>query len=293
MTTLLHMQKNFSMDTMMDMTTMVTVNEATSGSVPAGSILDSVPSSKRPPIDIVSLYYNDMNIYGDTGNLLIMARRLYLKGFEPIIHPYNPGDEWPEHADVILGGGGQDSGQRNIQSDLHMRAGLLRDLASKDIPMLMICGMYQLFGKSFETIGGDIIPGISVFDAVTIGKKERLVGNLVENSARFGTLAGYENHSGQTYLSGTTVPLGNVRSGVGNNSEEKTEGAVFHNVIGTYMHGPILSKNPGVADFLIHSAVDNRYGEGAFQQVHEDGVELDKLNVLAAKAREIAITRPR
>lgn len=250
-------------------------------------------SSNNLVIDIVSLYFNDMNIYGDTGNLLILARRLALSGFEPVIHPYNPGDAWPEHADIILGGGGQDSGQRRIQEDLHDRAALLRDLSIQGIPMLMICGMYQLFGKSFETIDGDIIPGIGVFDAETIGKTERLVGNIVEDSPKFGILVGYENHSGQTYLSGETTPLGKVTSGVGNNADDTTEGAIVNNVIGTYLHGPLLSKNPGVADFLIRTAVANRYGEEIFKTVQEDRTALDELNAIAAKAREAAIERPR
>lgn len=253
----------------------------------------SSTSTNGLAIDIVSLYFNDMNIYGDTGNLLILARRLTLSGFEPVIHPYNPGDAWPEHADIILGGGGQDSGQRRIQDDLRDRAPLLRDLSAQGIPMLMICGMYQLFGKSFETIDGDIIPGIGVFDAVTIGKSERLVGNIVEDSPKFGVLVGYENHSGQTYLSGETTPLGKVTSGVGNNADDTSEGAIAHNVIGTYLHGPILSKNPGVADFLIRTAVANRYGDDVFKTVQEDRTALDELNATAARAREAAIERPR
>ena len=94
-----------------------------------------------------------MNIYGDSGNVLVVLRRLALYGYEPRLHAYNQGDEWPERVDMILGGGGQDTGQKKITGDLFKRAGRLRDLAADGTPMLMICGLYQLFGEYFETVG--------------------------------------------------------------------------------------------------------------------------------------------
>ena len=105
-------------------------------------------------IDIVSLYPKDMNIYGDSGNVLTVERRLALYGYEPRIHAINQNDPWPDHADIILGGGGQDNGQRKIIEDLFRRADLLRSLAQDGVPMLMICGLYQLFGEYFETVYG-------------------------------------------------------------------------------------------------------------------------------------------
>ena len=95
-------------------------------------------------IDIVSLYPKDMNIYGDSGNVLTIQRRLALYGYEPRVHAYNQGCDWPEHVDMILGGGGQDTGQKKIIDDFFQRADLLRSLAADGVPMLMICGLYQL-----------------------------------------------------------------------------------------------------------------------------------------------------
>ena len=133
-------------------------------------------------IDIVSLYPKDMNIYGDSGNVLTIQRRLALYGYEPHVHAYNQGDEWPEHVDMILGGGGQDTGQKKIIGDFFMRADLLRSLAADGMPMLMICGLYQLFGEYFETVDGSRLDGIGVIGAYTVGRKVRMIGNLTETS---------------------------------------------------------------------------------------------------------------
>ena len=127
--------------------------------------------------------------------------------------------------------------------------------------MLTICGMYQLFGKYFETSAGDTLEGISVFDVHTIGKDERLIGNMITQSERFGRLIGYENHSGQTFLGEGVAPLAQkVVLGAGNNALDTTEGCITRNAIGTYLHGPLLPKNPAIADFLIRKAVARKVG---------------------------------
>ena len=127
-------------------------------------------------IDIVSLYPKDMNIYGDSGNVLTIQRRLALYGYEPRVHVYNQGDSWPEHVDMILGGGGQDTGQKKIIDDFFKRADLLRSLAAGGTPMLMICGLYQLFGEYFETVDGSRLDGIGVIGAYTVGQEVRMIG---------------------------------------------------------------------------------------------------------------------
>lgn len=247
-------------------------------------------------IDIVSLYPRDMNIYGDSGNVLSVQRRLELYGYEPRIHLYNQGDQWPEHVDIILGGGGQDTGQKKIIRDLFRRANLLRDLAADGTPILVICGLYQLFGEYFETIDGTRLPGIGVIGAYTVGQEARLIGNLTEISSQFGRIVGYENHSGQTYLREETEPLGHVTDeGCGNNGKDDTEGARVDNVIGTYMHGSLLPKNPAITDFLIETAVRRRY-DGSFDlraQTPEMKAELARLDLLAEHAQEVAAARPR
>lgn len=247
-------------------------------------------------IDVVCLYPRDMNIYGDTGNTTVIVRRLALYGYRPVLHLYNQGDGWPDHADLLLGGGGQDSGQRLIQDDFAGRADTLRDLARKGTPMLMVCGLYQLFGRSFTTLEGDVLPGIGVFEAATVGGTRRIIGNVTEQSTDFGTIIGYENHSGKTTIdegSTTTRALGTVPEGEGNNASDRTEGARTANVIGTYCHGPLLPKNPRIADFLIRTAVINRYGSFSPTTTPAQRKELDRLDLLARRASAVAQNRPR
>ncbi|PAU69975.1 glutamine amidotransferase [Bifidobacterium italicum] len=246
------------------------------------------------PIDIVSLYPKDMNIYGDSGNVLTIERRLALYGYEPRVHAVNQRDPWPDHADVILGGGGQDTGQKKIIDDLYARADTLRALADDGTPMLMICGLYQLFGDYFETVDGARLEGISIIGAHTVGRDVRMIGNLVEHSDDFGDVIGYENHSGQTFLDAGVRPLGTVaHDGMGNNGEDHTEGARVHNVIGTYMHGSLLPKNPAISDFLIRAAVERRYGGFRPESAPAQGEELARIDRVAGRAREAARLRPR
>lgn len=251
------------------------------------------------PIDIMSLYHRDMNIYGDSGNILTVTRRAEIYGFVACLHYYNPGDVWPDQVDLILGGGGQDRGQERVMDDLMARGPALRELADDGVPMLMICGLYQLFGKYFQTSSGDRLKGIGVIGAHTIGRDRRMIGNLIDRTVDFGDVIGYENHSGQTYLDDGVQPLGTVDGeDCGNNGEDHTEGARVGHVIGTYMHGSLLPKNPSLSDFLIRQAVDRRYGRGTFDQ-HADSLpvraqkELDRLDHLASEARLVAATRPR
>ena len=253
-------------------------------------------AQEREPrvLDIVSLYPNDMNIYGDSGNMLTIMRRAKLYGYEPVLHAYNQGDAWPERVDMVIGGGGQDKGQSAIQDDLYMRANTLRTLAEEGVPMLMICGLYQLFGDYFETAQGERIRGIGILGVHTTGQDTRMIGNLVERSQEFGDIVGYENHSGQTVLDGGVEPLGQVEhAGMGNNGQDHTEGARVHNVIGTYMHGSLLPKNPRIADFLIGQAARRRYGE--FRPLSDATAkrELEQLNTIAEQARQVAMKRPR
>ncbi|WP_449236763.1 type 1 glutamine amidotransferase [Bifidobacterium angulatum] len=245
-------------------------------------------------IDIVSLYPKDMNIYGDTGNVLAITRRLRLYGYDPQVHLVNQGDPWPQYADMVLGGGGQDTGQKKIITDLFARADLLRSLVEQGVPMLMICGLYQLFGEYFETVDGTRLDGIGAIGAYTVGSDVRRIGNLVEQSEDFGSIIGYENHSGQTFLREGVKPLGTVGEGLGNNGEDGTEGARVHNMIGTYMHGSLLPKNPAISDFLIRTAVERRYGGfDLSEQTDAQRDELARLDNYCAKAREVAASRPR
>jgi CobQ-like glutamine amidotransferase family enzyme len=235
-------------------------------------------------ITILQLYPKDMNIYGDWGNVLVLKRRLEWHGYSPKLIEYNPGDSFPSDVDLVVGGGGQDSGQDTVQKDLLSISTKLHDLANDGTPMLMICGLYQMFGKFFKAQDGHIIEGISLLDVETHAGPERLIGNIVTASSEFGDIIGYENHSGQTFLGANVKPFGRVVKGAGNNGQDDTEGARYKNVIGTYLHGSILPKNPSIADFLIEKAVSKKYGEFSPTVIDDRFAEL---------ARTIALKRPR
>jgi CobQ-like glutamine amidotransferase family enzyme len=200
------------------------------------------------------------------------------------LHEYNPGDTFPGQVDLVVGGGGQDSGQNKIQADLLAQGGRLRELADDGLPMLAVCGLYQLFGHRFTTHTGEVITGIGLLDAETIGGPTRLIGNTVLESDEFGTIIGYENHSGLTTLGADVQPFGRVTKGDGNNGTDGTEGARYRNVIATYLHGSLLPKNPAVADYLIRHAAERRYG--SFNDVPLDIPH-------EAAARTDAAARPR
>jgi len=232
-------------------------------------------------IHLMQLYAEDMNVYGDNGNVLTLKRRLEWHGYEVKLTHYNQGDTFPEDVDLIVGGGGQDSGQNKVQADLTEIGPRLIELANQGVPMLMICGLYQLFGKSFTTSTGEVINGIGLFDLVTKAGNERLIGNIVINSPEFGQIVGFENHSGQTYLGDNSAALGTIARGAGNNGQDETEGARYKNVIGSYLHGPILPKNPQLADWLIEQADVRRYGD--FTPTVTDDRFADTAHKVAAK----------
>ena len=141
---------------------------------------------------------------------------------------------------------------------------------------------------------GSKLEGISIIGAYTVGRDVRMIGNLTETSEQFGRIVGYENHSGQTFLREHVRPLGSVDAdGCGNNGEDHTEGAVVNHVIGTYMHGSLLPKNPAISDFLIRAAAERRYGTFTPEQSADMRDELARLDALAEHARAVAEVRPR
>jgi len=241
-------------------------------------------STPTKTIVVLQLYPKDMNIYGDHGNLQVIVRRLEWYGYKPEVISYNIGDTLPKTVDIIIGGGGQDSGQEKIHADLIKIGPTLKAWATQGVPMLMVCGLYQLFGHFFKTLSGTMLDGIGILDVKTYGTNERLIGNIVTHSEVFGDIVGYENHSGQTFLGTKAKPLATVIKGAGNNSKEGQEGARYKNVLGTYLHGSILPKNPAIADFLIRTAVEKKHGEFSNDLIDDSFSDL---------AREVARNRPR
>lgn len=237
-------------------------------------------------IRIIQLYPRDMNLYGDWGNVLVLKKRLEWRGFTVEIIDHNPGDATDfSGGDIFVGGGGQDSGQTVIQDDLLARGEELHQLVAGGAPMLLICGMYQLFGRRFVTGDGTEIRGIGALPLETRAGEERLIGNITLENEQFGRMVGYENHSGQTFLDEGVAPLGKVVRGAGNNLTDGHEGVLYHHVIATYLHGPLLPKNPRLADFLIAKALERK-------GLDAELTPLD-IDILAEEARRVAMGQTR
>lgn len=233
---------------------------------------------------ILHLYPKEMNLYADHGNVLALVKRCEWRGIKAEVVAYEPGDKIPSDVDIIFGGGGQDSGQEIITKDLPKIAPKLKKLIEDGVPALVICGIYQLFGSFFETAEGKHLEGAHILNLSTKAGSKRLIGNIVINSSEFGEVVGYENHSGLTTLGDGVKPFGAVISGHGNNGKDATEGVRYKNCIGTYLHGPLLPKNPAVADFLIREALSRRA---------KKPIELAPLDdLLERRAHKVAASRP-
>ncbi|MDP4038532.1 MAG: glutamine amidotransferase [bacterium] len=206
-------------------------------------------------IRIVHLYPDLMNIYGDIGNIIALKKRSEWRSIEVEIKNISTNDKLEfKKGDILFMGGGQDRGQLLVASDLNKKSQIIKKAIISGLPALVICGAYQLFGKYFLTDKKVKIPGINIFDFTTVASNQRMIGNIVVDSQKFGRLIGFENHSGQTVLANNSQALGKVIKGFGNNNKDKFEGMILNNVIGTYMHGSFLPKNPKVTDFLIAKA---------------------------------------
>jgi len=234
-------------------------------------------------LHIVHLYQKEMNIYGDTGNREVLEYRLNSRGIEYKTTIVNVGDDLPMDADIIIGGGGQDSGQFLVQEDLLKKKDQLHSMAIDGVVMLMVCGMYQLFGDKFITSKKEEIKGIDILPITTRAGKKRLIGNVVAKNT-YSTIVGYENHSGLTYLKDGSTSLAEVVLGAGNNGKDKSEGCVLNNVFGTYMHGPVLSKSPELADELLRRALKRSFPAYKLEKI-DDSLEIE--------ARKVAVNRPR
>jgi CobQ-like glutamine amidotransferase family enzyme len=205
-------------------------------------------------LTICHLYPELLNLYGDRGNIITLVRRCAWRDLPVRVMDVNLGDPIDlSNTDILFLGGGSDREQTIITEDLKGRA---RDLAiaiDQGLVVLAICGGYQLLGKFYRTLDGREIPGLGLIDFYTVAGTRRLVGNIaieVQLGNRKFKAVGFENHSGQTFI-GRLPTLGRVIRGFGNNGSDGGEGLQYKNVIGTYLHGPLLPKNPGLADHLI------------------------------------------
>jgi len=232
---------------------------------------------------IAHLYPYEMNIYGDTGNVIALRRRLEWRGLGVRVDPVPVGAGYDfTAADLVFGGGGQDRSQLQVAEDLQRRSVAIHEAVAAGTVFLTICGTYQLFGRRFLTQEGSEIPGIGVFAMETIGGRKRMIGNVVA-ATQWGDLVGFENHSGRTLLDPGQAALGRVKKGYGNNETRREEGAVTANCFGTYLHGSLLPKNPGFADELLRRGLSRRHGAGVALEPLDD--RLEHLTAAAAARR--------
>jgi CobQ-like glutamine amidotransferase family enzyme len=227
------------------------------------------------------VYPSVMSQYGDRGNVLALAERARRRGIEAEVVPFELGDRVdPRRVDVILVGGGADTQQRLVAEDLvAVKGDGLREAVAGGSGLLAVCAGYQLLGHSYLAADGTELAGVGIFDAHTVHRaaevgarldsitaagRVRAVGNVVVLGQGL-ELVGFENHGGRTYLHPGAKPLGHVIVGRGNNGADGTEGCVAGEAIGTYLHGPVLPKNPRLADRLLAAGLRRRYGEVALE----------------------------
>ncbi|HEX7278998.1 MAG TPA: glutamine amidotransferase [Solirubrobacterales bacterium] len=214
---------------------------------------------------VLSLYPEQMNIYADRGNIIFLRRRCEWRGIGFVHDGAGPGAAVdPAGHDLFYVGGGQDRDQRAVAADMvATKREALTAAADDGAVLLAVCGGFQLLGHSYQ-MGEEELPGLGIADLTTVREPgERLIGNVaIEADLGDGPrlIAGFENHGGRTYLGAGAQPLGRVVSGHGNNGKDGFEGVRRGNVIGTYLHGPLLPKNAWLADHLIALALERRYG---------------------------------
>lgn len=208
------------------------------------------------------LYPKLLNIYGDGGNIITLKKRAEWRNIAVKIDEINAGDTSICEHDIYFIGGGQDLQQIEVSKELQKHKTFLTRERDRGAVFLGICGGYQLLGHYYLPHDAEKLLGISLLDAYTVAGKKRFIGNVtVQSNVELpddNCLVGFENHSGLTYLEGDTKPIGTVIAGNGNNGQDKTEGARFKNVFGTYLHGSFLPKNPKFADYLLELALGEK-----------------------------------
>ena len=244
---------------------------------------------------ICHLYPDLLNLYGDRGNIMTLVRRAEWRGIHAQITETRLGDALDRDADLYFIGGGEDRQQRLAAPDLcRIKGGALRDAVAAGAVVLAVCGGYQLIGHEYRAADGAALEGVGLLDLRTIHPgpgTRRLIGNIViRESASGQVLVGFENHGGRTTLGPQSRALGTVTAGFGNNGEDRTEGAVSGNVFGTYLHGPLLPKNPWLADHLVELALRRRYGDVRLEPLPD--VEEHRAARSAAARAGVRETRP-
>jgi hypothetical protein len=238
------------------------------------------------------LYPDYLNIYADRGNIAVFARRAALRGHELDVSGVSVGDElMPGGHDLLYVGGGQDREQMLVAPDLAAKGEAVREAVAGGTALLAVCGGYQLLGRGYLGFHGEDMPGVGLFPHETVAGDRRLIGDvLLECELEPGerrTLAGFENHAGRTRLDPGAEPLGRVVAGFGNDGESGYEGCRVDRAVGTYLHGPLLPRNPWLADWLLAQALAHATGgEPPELEPLPDALEAEAHAVSAQRARD-------
>ena len=237
------------------------------------------------------LYPDYLNIYADRGNIAVFERRAAWRGIELEVEEIGPGDDVRADAyDLLYIGGGQDREQALIAPDLAAKGESVKAAVEAGAALLAVCGGYQLLGQFYRDRSGAELPGVGLFPLHTVAGERRMIGDvLLECELEPGvrrTLAGFENHAGRTYLDDGAEPLGRVVAGFGNDGESGFEGCRVGRALGTYLHGPLLPRNPWLADWLLAQALAHRLGEAPALEDLSDELEAEAHAVSSGRAHE-------
>jgi lipid II isoglutaminyl synthase (glutamine-hydrolysing) len=244
-------------------------------------------------IRVGHLYPDYLNIYADRGNIAVLARRAEWRGHRLEVDAVGMGEPLPPGAhDLLYVGGGQDREQLLVAQDVAAKAEQLREAVAGGTAVLAVCGGYQLLGRGYRGFHGEDMPGAGILPLETVAGERRMIGDvLLECELEPGekrTLAGFENHAGRTRLDDGAEPLGRVVAGFGNDGESGYEGCRSGRVVGTYLHGPLLPRNPWLADWLLAQALAHRTGsaEAPHFKPLADELEAEAHAVSAQRARD-------
>ena len=237
-------------------------------------------------IRVGHLYPDYLNIYADRGNIAVLVERARARGHELDVRAIGLRDAVPVgEIDLFYVGGGQDREQALVANDLVTKADALREAVEGDAAFLAVCGGYQLLGRFYRDVAGNVQPGIGLLPLETVAGERRMIGDVLLECAWAGqTLAGFENHAGQTMLDEGAEPLGRVVAGFGNDGTSGYEGCRYRRVYGTYLHGPLLPRNPWFADHLLSEALAHAGGKTDLAPL-PDELEHEAHEVSAARAR--------
>lgn len=242
-------------------------------------------------IRVGHLYPEYLNIYADRGNIAVLARRAALRGHELKVDAIGLGEPVaPGAHDLLYVGGGQDLEQALVASDLAAKGSAIRDAVAGGAALLAVCGGYQLLGRGYRGRDGSWMPGAGLFQHETVAGETRMIGDvLLECEFSPGSrnlLAGFENHAGRTLLDAEAQPLGRVVHGFGNDGASGFEGCRLERAVGTYLHGPLLPRNPWLADWLLRQALAHAAGGDPPElEPLTDELEAEAFRVSADRAR--------